>query len=441
MHPISRYPILRLCRLGGFAPLLIALAACTFPAGPPAGFQRHIAVADEPQAALTGRQTMAEGGNAVDAAVSMALTMAVTLPSRVGLGGGGACLVHDPSRPDDPVRAIDFVTRPGAEGAAIPGFLRGLFALHSDYGALRWEALIAAAENQARFGVDVSRALAVDVDAADTVPAGPLGTGLRQGDRLVQPDLAATLAQVRAGGVGSFYGGSMAQRYADAARSVDVPLSAADLRGFLPEWQPPVEVVVDNDRLYFAPGAAAQGAVHAEIWTALVDRDYGDAAPDERRDMVAALGQPGTAPPGASLAVLSGDEMAVVCSFTLNALFGSGRVAPETGVILAAPPPGGPALGGLAVLANRPKNELLVAGAGTGSARSLTVPLVESWLADTPSRDAVAQPRQASGASAGGTDGEGRAVLIHCDWNRAADKRCTAVADPRGHGLASLREG
>ena len=62
---------------------------------PADGFQ-GVVVAPEPQAALIGQQVLAAGGDAADAAVAIGLALSVTLPSRAGLGGAGACLAFTP---------------------------------------------------------------------------------------------------------------------------------------------------------------------------------------------------------------------------------------------------------------------------------------------------------------------------------------------------------
>ncbi|MFP3344798.1 gamma-glutamyltransferase, partial [Halomonas sp. SIMBA_159] len=81
-----------------FATALFA-AACTGPGDTEearliSGYA-GMATADEPRAATVGREVLANNGTAADAAAAMAFTMTVTLPSRVGLGGGGVCVVSD----------------------------------------------------------------------------------------------------------------------------------------------------------------------------------------------------------------------------------------------------------------------------------------------------------------------------------------------------------
>ena len=118
--------------------------------------------ADEPRATVIGRDILAQGGNAVDAATAMGLAMAVTLPTRVGLGGGGICVVHDAATKQ--TRTLDFLPRsPNGGQVAVPAMLRGLATLHAAHGKMRWEQLVAPAEAKARFETQISRALARDL--------------------------------------------------------------------------------------------------------------------------------------------------------------------------------------------------------------------------------------------------------------------------------------
>ncbi|MFN9092223.1 MAG: gamma-glutamyltransferase, partial [Alphaproteobacteria bacterium] len=128
------------------------------------GFLGGVA-ADEPRAAIVARDMLASGGSAVDAAIAGAFTMAVTLPSRAGLGGGGACVVLDAQR--GVARAITFPAGARTDlsartdrPAALPAMARGLFAMHLNSGRFKIEDLIRPAEDLARLGTEISRTLA-----------------------------------------------------------------------------------------------------------------------------------------------------------------------------------------------------------------------------------------------------------------------------------------
>ncbi len=219
----------------------------TAPLGSP-GFVRGFlggVVADEPRAALVAREILSAGGTAVDAAIASAFAMSVTLPSRAGLGGGGACLIYNARLRE--VITVSFpagarsALPPGTDRpAALPLMARGLFLMHTRGGRLRFEQLIRPAEDLARFGTEVSAALADDL----AVVAAPLlndpqarrvfgargGGPVRGGDRLIQLDLGATLAQMRSGGVGEFYQGPLSQRLEEASVTAGGGLTGPELR-------------------------------------------------------------------------------------------------------------------------------------------------------------------------------------------------------------------
>ncbi|HEY4175074.1 MAG TPA: gamma-glutamyltransferase, partial [Rhodopila sp.] len=145
-----------------FLALLIVLPGCSTLSNlknkvmgnpiPTAGEQGYVqgflggVVADEPRAALAGRDVLSGGGTAADAAVAVGLTLAVTYPSRAGLGGGGACVAYAPDENGQAKgipEAVMFTSpAPATAGAgadrpaAVPMLARGLFLLHARYGAL-----------------------------------------------------------------------------------------------------------------------------------------------------------------------------------------------------------------------------------------------------------------------------------------------------------------
>ncbi len=279
-----------------------ALPACstlqsvqqTFLGGPPQGGPPRLsgfigaAVADEPQAALAGREVLALGGTAADAAVAIGMMLTVTLPSRAGLGGGGACLAYDPRRSGaggGRPEAIMFLpiapSAPGPETdrpASVPMVARGLFLLQARYGTRPFETLVAPAERLARLGTPVSRALADDI----ALVAGPLsadpdaravfapnGIPLAAGANLVQPDLAVTLAQLRTTGVGDLYQGSLADRFVQGARIAGGGLQVDDLRKALPKAAGPITMPAGRDQVAFLPPPADGGLAAAAAFRVL----------------------------------------------------------------------------------------------------------------------------------------------------------------------------
>jgi len=423
------------------------------------------AVADEPRAALAGREVLALGGTAADAAVAMGLTLAVTLPSRAGLGGGGACLAYDPRRTGPgggrPEAILFLPVAPGAPGpaadrpAAVPMLARGLFLLQARYGKQPFEALVAPAERLARLGTEVSRALAADLalvagplsaDPAARAIFAPNGTPLAAGSILVQGDLSATLAQLRTGGVGDLYQGALASRFVQGVQEAGGGLQAEDLRKALPTATAPLAVAAGNDQVAFLPPPADGGLAAAAAFRVLLAH-AGDLAGAQAAALSAAsrwraggataeaiLAQPGAGgplpalPASTSFMTLDRNGMAVACAVTMDNLFGTGRVAPGTGIVLGASPKAVPPpllAAALAWNANTRSFRAEVAGSGQeGAALAVAAGMANALRSQAPMPGPVPEP--------------GRANAIACGQYLPGDEEtCAWATDPRGAGLAA----
>lgn len=327
---------------------------------------RSYVFADEPQAANIGRDILKQGGMAGDAAAAMALAMTATLPSRVGLAGGGVCVTFDATKKE--ARTVDFLPRPaGAGGVAMPGMLRGIYAVHALLGVQRWEQVAVPAEQIAQFSPTVSRALAQDLaDFGGRLPADsearrrlmPAGAAPAVGTPLSQPDLASTLSVVRRSGVGAFYNGSLT-----TATAQGLGIDAAALRAYQPKIGGTVTVPLGITEMHFAQlPETDSGAALVAAWKAAADLK-----PAERGAAIAkALGATGGGPavPGAGLVVIDPKENGIACVLTMGAPFGTGRTVPGTGMLAAQ---GVDRAGSLApgVIGNSIVGRTLFVGAGT----------------------------------------------------------------------------
>jgi len=190
-----------------------------------------------------GAQVLADGGNAVDAAVAVGFALAVTLPRAGNLGGGGFMLVHDADtgetvaidyREEAPLRAgrdmfldgdgnVDEIkARFSHYSAGVPGTVAGLWRAHQDYGRLPWKRVVDPAIRLARDGFEVTYDLAgllaarkerlCRFEAACRYFYKPGGEAYEPGERFVQPDLADTLEAIATDGPDAFYRGGIAAK-------------------------------------------------------------------------------------------------------------------------------------------------------------------------------------------------------------------------------------
>jgi gamma-glutamyltranspeptidase/glutathione hydrolase len=220
---------------------------------------RGVVVASQPDAAVAGRTIYERGGNAADAAVATALAQGVVDPLMAGLGGFGAAVVAEPRTAgatviDFPARAgsratpdmfaplvegrirghaeryriRDHANQVGYRSVCTPGVPAGLWEIHRRFGALPWPDLFGPAIRLAAGGfvvsgdlhgqwtrpqpaghADAATRFAASLPAARTFLTG--GAVHPAGTRIVQPDLAASLARLAGDGPETFYRGSMAK--------------------------------------------------------------------------------------------------------------------------------------------------------------------------------------------------------------------------------------
>jgi gamma-glutamyltranspeptidase/glutathione hydrolase len=227
--------------------------------------EHGMVVAQEKIAAAIGADILKRGGNAVDAAVATGFAMAVTYPRAGNIGGGGFMVIHLAERAED--IAIDYretapaaatpemflgpdgqpdnaKSRDSALSIGVPGTVAGLTLALASYGSGKFSLaeLVRPAIALARDGFVLTD------DMADTLPgifprlahwpstakifARADGTPLRDGDRLVQPDLAASLAAIADQGPRGFYEGPVAEKLASAIQNAGGIITTADLKSY-----------------------------------------------------------------------------------------------------------------------------------------------------------------------------------------------------------------
>jgi gamma-glutamyltranspeptidase / glutathione hydrolase len=256
MNPVSS--VYRQCVLGlGLASLLSICAPNT------AHAEAAVASPDA-YGASTAKLILAQGGNAVDAAVAMAFTLAVTFPEAGNLGGGGFATVWFKGqsyfvdyREVAPLRAsrdmyldahhevIDGLSTTGALAAAVPGTVKGLWELHQRFGKLSWRADLAPAVRLASDGFKVSPELASA--AADTSEDLHGKTNfqatygrMRAEQVFKQPELAQVLTRIQKLGPRDFYDGVTAHLLTKDIQQQGGILSLKDLHSYQVHWRTPL---------------------------------------------------------------------------------------------------------------------------------------------------------------------------------------------------------
>ncbi|MDO7600867.1 MAG: gamma-glutamyltransferase [SAR86 cluster bacterium] len=238
-----------------------------------------------------GVQILDMGGNAVDAAVAVGFSLAITLPRAGNLGGGGFMLVY--LKDEDKTIAVDFRSassknitqddflflknnydqrRYGYKASGVPGTVAGLIQTHERYGKLPLRRILKPVINQARKGFDVSYDLNQAIGSANQIALDVESTNIYLKDngpisehsKMIRKDLAWTINEIAKNGDEAFYEGSIAKKIIQAMNENGGYMSAKDLREYQPRFSEPIKTTYRGSTVYAHPPPAGGAAVLLE---------------------------------------------------------------------------------------------------------------------------------------------------------------------------------
>ncbi|WP_426143452.1 gamma-glutamyltransferase [Pseudomonas sp. DWP3-1-2] len=234
-------------------------------------------------------QILKKGGNAVDAAVATAFTLAVTYPEAGNIGGGGFMTLFMDGKPyfldyretapkaasrnmylNEKGEVIENMSLVGARAVGVPGTVMGLWEAHRKFGKLPWSELLTPAIGYAQNGFKVAekqymyRQEALQLFNGTTNFNDYFGS-MKVGETLRQPELAKTLERIADKGAKEFYEGETADLLVAQMQRDDGLISKQDLADYKAVWRKPLHVNWRGNTLYTAPLPSSGGVALAQL--------------------------------------------------------------------------------------------------------------------------------------------------------------------------------
>ena len=236
--------------------------------------------ASQPLASQAGLRILQQGGNAIDASVATAATLALVAPMMTGPGGDMFALVYmaetgqlaglngsgfSPAAANIDFfkdRELDSIPAKGAFSVTVPGAVDGWITLLERFGTMSLEQVLQPAIEYAEEGFPVSEIFAKNWASNGTSHEGDPefvkayyidGKPPKHGDVFVNKPLAWTYRQIARGGRDAFYRGEIARRIVQRLNSLDWPMTEADLAYQRSDWVEPISTTYKGHRIYELP--------------------------------------------------------------------------------------------------------------------------------------------------------------------------------------------
>jgi gamma-glutamyltranspeptidase/glutathione hydrolase len=260
-------------------------------------------------ASRVGVDIMKRGGNAIDAAVAVGLALAVVWPSAGNLGGGGFMMIR---RVNGDTEVIDYRERAplaasrdmyldkdgkvikdasmvGHKAAGVPGTVAGLSMALKRHGKLSWAECIEPARRLAAEGFvlnyHTARSLVGSSKLLSKFPESRRiflrgGAYFEEGDRLTQPELAATLSRLKLQGPREFYEGRTAQMIASDMKANGGLITLRDLKEYEPTIRKPLKGTYRGYEVVTMPPPSSGGVALLEMLNMLESYKLSDYGPN-----------------------------------------------------------------------------------------------------------------------------------------------------------------
>ena len=246
-----------------------------------------------------GVEILNKGGNAVDAAVAVGFSLAITLPRAGNLGGGGFMLVYIKEK--DEIFYIDYrsksplnssiakifdlaknkkfnpkdftddmfdKTRYGYKAPAVPGTVAGLLEAHKNFGKLSLKEVLEPVIRQASEGIKVSYDLNKVIEETPQLREDPESfriyfknnKAVAENSILKRPDLAKTFSLIADQGMDGFYKGEIATLMVAAMNSNNGLFSLEDFSSYKASFGDPISTAYRGN-LVFTAGPPSGGGI------------------------------------------------------------------------------------------------------------------------------------------------------------------------------------